>query len=415
MRKSIKKILHRSFILSIALPAIFILSAIKAMSADVDEALGVLLSSPSIDSTATSLLVWDLKSDLPVAAYRECESAIPASVMKCVTSGALTQILPCESTYKTKVYLCARQTGEDLEGYLRIAGGGDPSLGDGRHEGCADFIKGIVGIISGMDVKAIRGDIIIDDSMYEGPSAPSSWLAEDRRQAYGTGFHAFNYEGNASGKKSVDSPSSIFRQRLINSLSGAGITFTEVKDITPALAKESLIMEYESPEMEMLVRSCMFRSDNLYAESFLRLFGKINGGDGAPDTSAEIALQHWEALNFKTDGIRIIDGSGLSRENRLTAEFLGMVLRYRSTDPDYVSFFPLVGEEGTVKKFMSGTPLEGRLALKTGSMNGIQSYAGYLLDGEYRPTHVVVVIANGLKNRTEFRSALSKFLTTVFT
>lgn len=90
------------------------------------------------------------------------------------------------------------------------------------------------------------------------------------------------------------------------------------------------------------------------------------------------------------------------------------VLRHMSGNPYYASFFPLAGQEGTLKKFLAGTPLDGEIAMKTGSMNGIQCYAGYKLDSEYAPTHIVVVMMNRLSNRASARAALQKLLLAAF-
>ena len=60
----------------------------------------------------------------------------------------------------------------------------------------------------------------------------------------------------------------------------------------------------------------------------------------------------------------------------------------------YLSLFPLAGLHGTMN-LSRDIPLEGRVAMKTGSMKGVQSYSGYLLDEEGRPTHLLVFMANG--------------------
>ena len=63
---------------------------------------------------------------------------------------------------------------------------------------------------------------------------------------------------------------------------------------------------------------------------------------------------------------------------------------------------------------MCGSRLEGYVALKTGSMNGIQSYAGYKINEGYAPTHVVVVMMNNLKNRARARTDLQTMLERLF-
>ena len=90
------------------------------------------------------------------------------------------------------------------------------------------------------------------------------------------------------------------------------------------------------------------------------------------------------------------------------------VLCKMSSNPYYASFFPLAGQEGTLKKFLVGTPLEGYIAMKTGSMKGIQCYAGYKLDENYTPTHSVVVIMNEMGDRAQARKAVEQMLLKTF-
>lgn len=159
----------------------------------------------------------------------------------------------------------------------------------------------------------------------------------------------------------------------------------------------------------------MMRSDNLFAEAMLRTFSKISQGDGSTSDGAQKETLFWKGRKMPMDGIRIVDGSGLSRSNRLTAKFLTSVLSEMSEDVNYASYFPLAGQEGTLRNFLAHTPLDSYIALKTGSMSGIQCYAGYKLDDEYAPTHAVVIIINNMpSNREAARKAASDLLLSIF-
>ena len=127
-------------------------------------------------------------------------------------------------------------------------------------------------------------------------------------------------------------------------------------------------------------------------------------------SGADAEVSYWKRQRLPLEGVRIVDGSGLSRTNRLTPVFLGQLLVRMASNPYYASFFPLAGQEGTLRRFGTGTRLEGYAAMKTGSMRGIQSYAGYLLNDDYEPTHVIVVIMNNLGDRPAARQALQKML-----
>ena len=91
------------------------------------------------------------------------------------------------------------------------------------------------------------------------------------------------------------------------------------------------------------------------------------------------------------------------------------ILTQMSGDATYASFFPLAGQEGTLKKFLAETPLDSYIAMKTGSMKGIQCYAGYKLDEDYVPTHSVVIIMNDIVGkRDRVRKAAENMLLDIF-
>lgn len=80
------------------------------------------------------------------------------------------------------------------------------------------------------------------------------------------------------------------------------------------------------------------RSDNLFAESMLRTLAAEHGEDGSTAKGAEIEKKFWKKKHIPIDSVEIIDGSGLSRSNRVTADFIGGILRHKSEDVDYASF-----------------------------------------------------------------------------
>lgn len=159
----------------------------------------------------------------------------------------------------------------------------------------------------------------------------------------------------------------------------------------------------------------MMRSDNLFAESMLRTYGKLEGCNGSTTEATEREIALWTTKNLPLEGVIIVDGSGLSRSNRVTADFMSELLMSMSNNPHYASFFPLAGQEGTLKSFLAETPLDSYVAMKTGSMRGIQCYAGYKLDEDYAPTHVIVIIMNDItKSRDRAKKAAENMLLSIF-
>ncbi len=376
------------------------------------EALEKFASSRGISGGSTAVLITDLSDGREVVSLNASAPLIPASIMKAVTTAALLEKAGADRRYETKVYIDGHVGKEGvLDGNLIIVGSGDPALGTDREPLDGDFIGEIVEAFQHKKVKEIKGKILIDDSYFTGPAVPPSWASGDLSTYYGTGVHGFNFERNASGKKSISNPAAVFTSRLKARLGLAGI---RIVDEQIEEGKKTLLVTHCSPAFEDIMRSCMMRSDNMYAESMLRTFGRLSGGEGDVAGSARLETEFWKRLHAPMDGVRIVDGSGLSRENRVTARFMDFVLSTMKDNVEYASFFPLAGQEGTLKKFLAGTELEAYVAMKTGSMNGIQCYAGYVLDDDFAPTHSVVFIMNSLKDRAGAKSAAEQLLLDLF-
>lgn len=393
--------------------AVFLITCFQSFAVSPGEALKRFTASRGITPVSTAVLITDLESGQEIIAFNENVSLIPASIMKAVTTAELLEKAGPDRRYETEVFIDGnidKTTGE-LNGNVVIIGSGDPALGTDREPLDGDFIGEIVSALQEKKVRSINGKILIDDSFFSGPSAPDSWAQSDLKTYYGTGVHGFNFERNASGNHSVSNPSAVFLSRLKTRLGLAGIT---VEGNDTGEGKRSLLVKHFSPTFEDLMRSCMMRSDNMYAESMLRTFGRISGGNGDVEGSAKLAAETWRRKDAPMDGVNLVDGSGLSRNNRVTARFMDHVLKSMKENVEYASFFPLAGQEGTLKNFLAGTELEAYVAMKTGSMKGIQCYAGYILDDDFAPTHTVIFVMNNLRDRTAARNSAERLLLDLF-
>lgn len=392
---------------------LILLTAIASgFAIDPEEAVRGFVASSGIKSGSIAVKIADLKDNKILGKHNATTPLVPASIMKAVTTAALLGETGTDYNFLTQVYIDGPVNMGVLRGNLVVEGACDPSLNSREVPYSTDIIDEIVHALMSMGVNRIDGEIIIDESGFAGASRPSSWQQADFAQNYGTGSHALNFENNSIGKRSVENPASVFKNKLVSHLRRMNIEVDAQKynggDRTP-------IMTHVSAPVDEIMRSCMMRSDNLFAESMLRTFGKLKGGDGSTPDAATRETEMWKSRKMPLKNVRIIDGSGLSRENRVTADFMTDVLASMSGDPYYASFFPLAGQEGTLKNFLKDTPLDGYVAMKTGSMKGIQCYAGYKLDDDYVPTHTIVIIMNDITgSRDKARKAAEKMLLEIF-
>lgn len=390
-------------------------------------------------------------------------SMIPASILKSVTTATALNLLGEDFKYVTNVVLQGSQTGNVFNGNLVIRASGDPTIESSHFSDRAGFIDKIVTGLKAKNITSITGQIFVDEEIFSDTGQIPQWVIEDTGWDYGAGYYGFNYsnntfrlytdggrtipevpdidvitERNSSGTdilrginsdlyivsgRNVDnnnfyvtttmnSPAYAFTYNLTKRLAKEGIKVGD-KDID-STGGETLLLKYESPVNEEMLRTLMFKSDNMMAEATLRALapGKSR------DTAIKRELNFWKENGVATDFIKIADGSGLARVDRVTPKFMAQVLKFMAKSKysgTYVSLFPKAGREGTVKSFMKRTALDGKLALKSGSMNGVHCYAGYKIDGNSKPTHSVVIIVNNFFcSRDALRKEIQRFLLAIF-
>jgi len=140
-----------------------------------------------------------------------------------------------------------------------------------------------------------------------------------------------------------------------------------------------------SPSLGKIVFTTNHASNNLYAETLLRTLGKEIKHDSSYD-SAYVAIKDVlkKLVRDSSKGIRIQDGSGLSRQNLVSSDFFCRFLIAMTASPHFAYFMeslPMPGGNGTLRYNMGRTSQEikNRIRVKSGSMSGIRCYSGYIM------------------------------------
>ncbi|HEU4669156.1 MAG TPA: D-alanyl-D-alanine carboxypeptidase/D-alanyl-D-alanine-endopeptidase [Dyella sp.] len=149
----------------------------------------------------------------------------------------------------------------------------------------------------------------------------------------------------------------------------------------------------DSPTFGEILERGLKRSQNLYLQNLLQLAGLQAQARAVADGTAPAGflgtgawgLRALEAL-LRDLGIgptqaRLTEGSGLSRQNLVTASAMVRLLQYMATRPYAGTLradLPVAGVDGSLIARMRGTPAEGEVHAKTGSMTGVSALAGYV-------------------------------------
>lgn len=144
------------------------------------------------------------------------------------------------------------------------------------------------------------------------------------------------------------------------------------------------IMDYRSTPLRVIAQYTNQTSNNIYAESIFKYLGYKKYGRGSFTNGSRAVMDYLKDKGVATDGVRLVDGSGLSRQNLLTTDFLCRYLAAMSHEGHFDSFLSSlakVGESGTAKNLLPTLPDGVSVRLKTGTFSGVKSYAGYITTG----------------------------------
>ncbi len=176
--------------------------------------------------------------------------------------------------------------------------------------------------------------------------------------------------------------------------SGGTITGGWRNGVVPAGAR--LLATSESPSAADMVRDINKFSNNVMARQlFLTLGAETSGQPGTTARSIE-AVHAWLAhkqLDFPE--LVLDNGSGLSREARISARHMAQLLLtawHSPVMPELMSSLPLVADDGTMRHRLRSEPIAGHAHIKTGSLDDVRALAGYVLDKQGRRRVVVMFI-----------------------
>jgi D-alanyl-D-alanine carboxypeptidase/D-alanyl-D-alanine-endopeptidase (penicillin-binding protein 4) len=192
-----------------------------------------------------------------------------------------------------------------------------------------------------------------------------------------------------------------FRQALIaRGIAVVGAARSSVTDPPGRLDDEAGVsIRHQSPPLRQMAATLMKVSQNLYAEVLFHALGK-SVGDGSTGAEAiALALPAWGA---DPADVVAADGSGLSRYDLTSAAALDALLSHmfisQGHREPWVAALPIAGVDGTLERRMKGTPAEGRVHAKTGSIAYVRALAGYVhsVDGQWLQ---FVILANNFAGK----------------
>jgi len=150
------------------------------------------------------------------------------------------------------------------------------------------------------------------------------------------------------------------------------------------------------------LRVCGKESDNNIAEHLLKASARARFGRGTVEGGARLVQELARKLGVDPEPLAIVDGSGLSRLDQVTPEFLAALLAWSYDQPwrdDFVRCLPISGVDGTLDKRMTEPAMQYRVRAKTGFISQVSALSGYAMagDGDDQEVFAFSILVNGFK------------------
>ena len=345
----------------------------QAASASLAGSLDRALRVPGVSRAATAALVFDLDTSAIVYRSHPGLSLRPASNEKLAVAVAALDELGPSFRIPTEVLGEGALLDTTWQGNLVLKGYGDPTLSRG------DLTR-LVLKLKAAGIVQVSGRVIADESYFDrrrmGPGWKPSFYKEESPP-----LSALVVDRGKVRHRVVDDPALMaakaFRARLVElgvRVSARAVTGVATPEAVP-------LARVVSAPLALIVRRMNRDSDNFVAEVLVKQLGARERGQGTTAAGAAVIFQELVDRGVTTAGVRIVDGSGLSRGDRFTARALAELLISAKSDavigPAFVASLPVAGVNGTLEDRMERPPARGTVLAKTGTTSRASTLSGY--------------------------------------
>jgi D-alanyl-D-alanine carboxypeptidase/D-alanyl-D-alanine-endopeptidase (penicillin-binding protein 4) len=430
-----------------ALFACLVLAA-AAVAQPLDEAVRTLVARTGLSNARVGVLAIDLSSGETIANYNADASLIPASNQKLLTSGAALHALGPDFVFETRLLRdgdrlwvvgdgdpgfadseLLKEMGIGFDEFMQVwvdavkrSGGGpirevivDARIFDTErvHESWPQdqLNRWYCAEVSGLNFHA---NVI---SVFAEPTSPGAapnlmtepradWLVVRNRGetvnrgtntlwvSRGLSSNEMTLRGNVRWATeepvlvALYEPGDIFAKLLADALERAGLgspTGRLAGDADPAATGDTVAV-VRTP-ISTALRRCNVDSYNLYADALLKRAGyKVTSQQGSWGSGAAVVrMAIGDRLGpQRAASVSVADGSGMSRENRVTAttlvEWMGSIVDDDRIGGPFYESLPLAGEDGTLSRRFQGAHLEHEVRAKSGYLNVVSNLSGFVTD-----------------------------------
>ena len=362
----------RSFAIAALLVGCFVALA-AAGTGSLDRRLAGSFATPGTVPTRSTAMVVEIPSGRVVFARNPGLSLEPASNEKLsVTYAALVELGP-SYRFPTEVLGEGKRVGSTWVGKLVLKGYGDPALS-------SSDLERLVNILWRLGIRRVTGGIVGDASYFDSKTVAPGWLAGFAGNE-SPPLSALAVDRAARNGRLVSNPALAAAAQFDRLLRARGILAREAR-VGRARAWANTVARIYSEPLSETLQFMDHYSDNFTAEMVLKAIGARADGQGATTAGAEVVERDLRAAGVPLAGVRIADGSGLSRDDRVTARELSSILVLIWNNPQLRrvvwAALPIPGQSGTLENRLLDDPWRALVRAKTGTTDIASALSGYV-------------------------------------
>jgi D-alanyl-D-alanine carboxypeptidase/D-alanyl-D-alanine-endopeptidase (penicillin-binding protein 4) len=376
-------------------------------TAGLSSALSPVLSTPALGS-GVGAVVTDPATGRLLFAANQLTPATPASTTKLVTSSAALTVLGPTARFPTRVL---RGT---APGDIILVGGGDPTLAAGHAPPSQYPQPATLADLAASTARTLRAEHLsrvrlgYDTSLFGGPPLAPGWTSSYVTSGNVTPITALEVDqGRLTGggaPEDADDPGNTNPRSWTpaSDAAGAFASFLGADGITvdgqPSQARlpagESQLAQVQSPPLSEMVEWMLGESNNVIAEFLARHVALATGRPATFSGAAAAVMDEARRLGVPAGEIHLVDGSGLSPEDRIAPDALARVVTLAASAGHpalrpAVTGMPVTGFSGTLATGSGlfgnvGSPALGVVRAKTGNLDTVASLAGLADDHDGR-------------------------------
>jgi D-alanyl-D-alanine carboxypeptidase/D-alanyl-D-alanine-endopeptidase (penicillin-binding protein 4) len=372
--------------LPVAVLAVLLVAApAGAGTSPIAKKLAKALAVPHVSAARTGAIAVDLQTGETIFARHDTLSLAPASNEKLAVSYAALVGLGAAHRIETDVVGRGERKGTVWQGSLLLVGHGDPTLSS------ADLAV-LARAVRAAGIRRVTGAVFGDESFFDSRRTVAGWRASfyisQSPPLSALTVDRATYRGRTSRNPALSAALG-FRDALRRAgvaVGGAGLGVER--------GDEAPLAGVDSPPLSQILRFMDRESDNFTAELLLKQLGALTGATGTSAAGAAYVRSVLAEAGVPLEGVRIVDGSGLSLLDRFTTRALAAILRAAWDDPEarrvLFAALPVAGISGTLSHRMRWLPARGNVRAKTGT-----TWEASALSGFVRRRYVFSVLQNG--------------------